>query len=349
MSILSSAMLLASFAVILPPIIGPDISSDLDYKYNNVIDYVCFEPLKRQKNVQISRLKIKVSFRNKLNDPGLVKVMVFTNRYPQGVELKTWNVSKKFQTLEFDYMQTATTIFDKQDNFVINLVSDYGEDEVHIDMPFYEYTNFYVQNENQTWTTAKNICLYKPDIGVTFISESLVVRECVSDIYLNPGEPLNLDFFYFSYFNDASMSLNPYNTRMYIHKVGEHFRNFGTYIPELDMIEVPMKMTKKVGSSYKFDKSETYYVDPSTYEMSTRAINGYSETNELYFPNTTKEEETYLVILAIESLGCNSNPFHYEFNVHTGRKIFGNCQDYEYCLNTRDAEADSTLGTIISR
>ena len=349
MIILSSVALLASFAAIIPPI-GPDISSDLDYQYKNVIDYVCVEPLKTDSLQMSCRFKIKVSFKNALREPGLVKIMMFSPvTYKEGIELKTWSVSKKYQTLEYEFMNSHLLYHEKAANVVISMYSNVGEDEVHMDLMNSQHLNCVVKNEAHSWITNKNICYYKPDIGVTYIRENIVVRECVQDIYLNPGEPLNLDFFYFSYSNDAGMSINPDNTRMVISTLGKHFQNFGTYYPENELVIVPLKITKKVGSSYYFDKSETYYVDPLTNEMSTKPINGYVETENLYFPYTAQEEEVYQVRLLIDNLGCNYLQFCYDFNVHTGRKIFGNCQDYEYCLNTRDSEADPSIGTIIKR
>ena len=347
MSILTSVVLLSTFAAIIPPI-GPDISSDLDYNYSNIIDYVCVEPLKTRSVQMPCKFKIKVSFKNALRDPGQVKIMMFSPvTYKEGIELKTWNVSKKFQTLEYSFMGSEVLAKEKTANVVITLYSDLGEDEVHLDLKDYQFLNCSVSNESHSWVTNKNISYYKPSIGETFIRENLVVRECVKDIYLNPGESLNLDFFYFGYSNDADMPLNAENPRMYISTLGNHFQNFGTNHSGVGLAEVPMKMTKKVGSSYFFDKTETYYVNPDTNEMSTKAINGYTQTENLYFPLTTKEEEVYKVSLVIDNLGCNYLQFSYEFNVHTGRKIFGNCQDYEYCLNERDSDADASLGTII--
>lgn len=349
MSILSSVALLASFAAIIPPI-GPDISSDLDFNYKNIIDYVCVEPLKADSLNMACRFKIKVSFKNALREPGLVKIMMFSPvTYQEGIELKTWSVSKKFQTLEYDFMNSSLLVHEKAANVVISLYSGLGEDEVHMDLMNSQLLNMVVKNESHSWVSNKNICYYKPDIGVTYIRENVVVKECVQDIYLNPGEPLNLDFFYFSYSNEAGMSFNPENPRLVISTLGEHFKNFGTYYPGNEISIIPLKMTKKVGSSYRFEKSETYYVDPLTNEMSTKPINGYIETENLYFPLTTKEEEVYQLRFLIDKFGCNYLKFCYDFNVHTGRKIFGNCLDYEYCLNTRDSEADPTIGTIIKR
>jgi len=338
-------ILLFSLAVI--PFIPnqPDISADLDYKYVGVIDYISFEPLKRTGD--LSRVKIKASFKEKPSTPATLRILVISDSVTEDTEIASFSFAKKYQTIEYSYHQAYTSVFNEQNSFLFQLTSDYGFDQVNIDMPYYSFKNCYVNQENQIWSSNSNICLYKPATGVKFVKETLKVQECVTDIYLNPGEPLNLNHFTFSYNSGCGNPLFCENPRMYIDTNGTHFSNFGTSVINNTKVQLPLKITKTPTTTYLFEKANDYYVNPLTCEMSTKPLNGYTQTDNLYFPLTTKEEETYLVILAANNIGANLMSFHYEFTVHTGRKIFGNCRDYEYCLNSRDAEADMSVGKSI--
>ena len=75
------------------------------------------------------------------------------------------------------------------------------------------------------------------------------------------------------------------------------------------------------------------YINPSTYEISTTPLTGYTNTKYLYLPrNKQSKFNNYVFYLNVNGIGLNKISFNHEFKIETLRPLIGSCDSATYCV-----------------
>lgn len=89
----------------------------------------------------------------------------------------------------------------------------------------------------------------------------------------------------------------------------------------------------QIGEKYQLIPKNTLYVNPTTLEMSSRAINGYVATNNIYYP-VNKIEDLYGTELEfrIENFGNNKTNLIWRVTCYSSSTFIGACSNSEFCV-----------------
>ncbi len=327
-------------------IIIPDIPFDLDYKYENKIDYIYAEPRKPSQGDQ-TKLKIKVSFSSNLTRVATLSFGIKTDTYPEERAVMDFLIEAKSKTIEYSYTQTHSTVFNERVVFCFSLYSQYGSDRVEFVSLKQDYKQIKVKNSNETFSTIQNVNVYRPSLGVLYESERISVSNAYQDVYLNQDNSISLNPFSFSYSSNSSIIPDFNNVRLYIQTHDNHFSSFGENLFDIYRV-IPLTIkTGKLQGAYTFSSPNQMYVNPITLEMSLTQQSGYIKTDRIYFPKSCKEDEVFTLTFQMDDVGANDLDFAYTFKVHTPIKKYGNCNDSMYCLSTEETTPNLNHGVII--
>lgn len=331
-----------------PGIIIPDISFDLDYKYNNKIDYIYAEPRKPGIGDK-TKIKVKVSFSSNLTRVATLSFGVITDTQPNEKQVMDFIIDSKFKTVEYDYTQNYSSVFNTRVVFCFTLTSQYGNDRIEIVSLKQDYKQIKIKSPNETYTTIQNVNIYRPSLGVMYESEQISVSNANQDVYLTQDNSISLNPFNFSYTTNGGFTPDFNNVRLYISTGGKYFSSFGEDVFNIYR-EIPLKITAgKIAGVYTFSSLTQMYVNPITLEMSLTQQSGYVKTDRIYFPKECEEDETFAVTFQMDDIGANDLDFAYTFNVHTPPKKYGSCSDSLYCLSTEETTPNLNNGVIIKK
>lgn len=331
-----------------PGIIIPDISFDLDYKYNNKIDYIYAEPRKPSPG-DITKLKIKVSFSNNLTQVATLSFGVITDKNPEERQVMDFIIDSKFRTIEYNYTQTHSNVFNERVVFCFTLTSQYGNDRVEIISLKQDYKQIKIKSPNETHQTIQNVNVYRPSSGVLYEREIISVANANQDVYLGSDSSISINPFDFNYSSNSSITPDFNNVRLYILTHGDYFSSFGENQFNIYRV-IPLKLTKgKTDGKYTFASASQMYVNPFTLEMSLTQESGYIKTDRIYFPRACEEDEVFTLTFQMDDVGANDLDFAYSFKVHTPAKKYGNCNDSLYCLSTEETTPNLNSGVIIKK
>ena len=331
-----------------PGIIIPDISFDLDYKYNNKIDYIYAEPRKPSFGDK-TKLKIKVSFSANLTRVATLSFGIITEKNPTERQVMDFIIESKSKTIEYDYTQTHSSDVNNRVVFCFSLTSQYGNDRVEIISLKQDYKQIVVKNESETYQTIQNVNVYRPETGVLYEREVISVSNALQDIYLTEDNSISINPFHFNYTSNSSITPDFNNIKLYIQTHDDHFSNFGENVFNIYRT-IPLTLTKgKYDTYYSFASASQMYVNPITLEMSLTQQSGFVKTNRIYFPKSCEEDEVFTLTFQMNDVGANDLDFAYSFKVHTPPKKYGNCSDSLYCLSTEETTPNLNNGVIIKK
>ena len=346
---LGKYVLLATSLLLAAPAEMPDIPiydpSDTGYNYKNAFDLVMIEPLKD--NTRITNIYVKVSFQTALSSNATIDITFI--RGSTSFTLGTLRTKKKQETLIYEYNNAYTDKDIKNNQMRLVLTSQYGTETRTLNVYYYKFKAVRAHESSELVHSDKNISVCSYGYTPNYLDERFEFKDYQTDVYLAKGEPLRLSNFNFNYMPPASVPLKYSNPRLTIENVNGHFSNFGNSMASGLFRSVGVNvsnfaLTKKISSK----PSEQLYVNPSTLDTTTKALDGYVKTNHIYFPVTAKEGDTFLVNLIFDSFGLSSYSLSIRINVHIGGKIMGNCMDSSYCVSTEESDAELDLGTKIS-
>ena len=329
--------------------IEPDIDQPifLDYSYRNKIDYVLVEPIKN--STCDMRMIVKVSFSKNLNENATVTISTHNDKYLSYVTLTTLTTSEKQATLIYSYDKKYTSSLYNVNVFRFKLHSEYGDDQVEIDIGEYDFTPQTINSVTYSYESPKNIGVYQNG-RISYQSEKIEAKKCYEDIYLTSFKPFDLNGFELIHkcpFGYEMLDINPY---LAIYSEDVLFPNLGKGTMSGKLRSIPLTYSKdKISGKITFAYKDQLYVNPTNLDMSSTPKEGYIKTNQIYFPTYLNEDKSIRFTYTIANFGANSYPFAYNEKVHVSKKIFGNCGDSSFCITTSESDPDVDLGEKISR
>ena len=315
---------------------------DEDYDHVNKIDYIAIEP---SKNVNMmTNITIKVSFSESIKYVSTLKLTLLNSKNFRGVLLQTFSLKDVETTIHYQYNSQYSAIT-RRDTFKF-VLSGQGNDDVTVVTKQYEPNTMYIQNENETYESSDNISIYRRGEGTTYHKEKFIFSNLKKEYYLESFNGIDISNLFFTYDVPNGIDLNFTNARLIIEGREDSFIKMSTQL-SLPTYHKCDAVVEKVDNNkrYQIRVNNELYVNPVTFEMSDKAINGYVKTNYLYFPRPKEDLETYLVRFMVDDMGVNYYDFSYQFKVYVTSNSFGFCAD----LRSEDAYPDLSMGTIISQ
>ncbi len=92
-------------------------------------------------------------------------------------------------------------------------------------------------------------------------------------------------------------------------------------------------LVNKLTNEYTLEFANTFYVDPTTNQMSFTKRTGFEVADAFYLPIHGKDSfESYTLTLNIKDLGVNDINYYYNFQYAASKNLFGSCNDSQYCV-----------------
>lgn len=96
------------------------------------------------------------------------------------------------------------------------------------------------------------------------------------------------------------------------------------------------KIIKLILNQNKKDVSFSYdklYVEPDSFDLSSKALEGYKETTHFLLPKNKKHElQGYTFYINVIKMGYNNISFHYDFTINSSSLLIGPCNESNYCV-----------------
>lgn len=338
--LLATVPLLASFTPLTP--VNPDTNY---YEYQNEIEMVYIEPLRP--TGYTSKMFIKYSLEKAA--PSTLKIYAVNDVYMAGKEIISFERNTKAVSIVYDYKQTHSNLNMHKNMFMFRMYSEFGNDQVNVNIKDYQYHKETISEENQTVTSPQTLSFYTYHGGVQYISESWIFKNCKKEYYLDNYTPIDIMPFSLSYEGGDRSFFHFDRVTLFIKDTTGAFSDLGQSIPSLNYQVIELKDVSPVRLNTKVFESETpMYVNPKTLKMSSTKEEGYIQTNKIYFPLTCKDGDSFTFRYSFRGLGGNETWIEYLFPVTIGKPQVGNCLDSLYCIRTNEAEPNINNGTRIS-